>query len=205
MQFDLKWIIIAVVFLLLVVLMGSNPGDDQQRAKEEAAMGQDELIRAIEEHNAQDGGAVNRFSGGIPDVGSVLSAPGNTDQIYPDYLTNDDNPFASGLDQPPPVSAEQYPEEPQNAFDTPSPTPEPLPSQDNYYPPPPQAPPINPGRPHSFFQQRLSTGQPLEFAGTRVYTRDAKGERIPMPNGVYKMENSQLTLVVRDGHKIVIQ
>lgn len=208
MQLNLKWIIIGAIFLILMVVMGGNSGDEAQRAREEAAKRPDALIRAIEEHNNPQKSGLGRFTGGGSDGESPLPLPTGNDNSrhYPSYLTNDTNPFAKGLEQPPPVSPSVQ-QQPSAAPPTSRGYQDPAvsrPPSNDYYPPPPK-PPSNPFKPHSGLEKRLNTGQPLEIVGTSVYTLNAKGKRVPMPDGVYKMQDSQLTLVVRDGHKLAIQ
>jgi len=176
-------LLIGVAIVVLMVLFGRNPIEElrEQRAK---GMTGDPLVDAIKEHNDQS--HTNIFGGqggGLPN-----GSPGFSTTMPNTAL----NPM--GQQPAPPPS-------------------NPNTGQDNYYPPPPlttqpygQPNPLGPQSrlwPRSAPTFYLGSGQPVRFSSTRVYTLNAQGKVVPMPDGRYPMFGGKIYLVVKGGHKMM--
>ncbi len=209
-------VIIAVLFCILMVAFGNNPIEEAKEEYAKKMEGKDPLIHAIEEHNKatqfQDfgvGDALNTVPGSQR---TYTYSPNNTGYQdptgappnYPGYMMRDGQPQNY---QQPQLVPSQPAQQPQN----------------NYYPPPPTSGPASPLQPQqqprsqfktpdiwlpTFSSMRelpvLSTGQRLHFVGMNVYTFDRNGIPMVMPNGRYAMYNGAVTLIVKDGKKIII-
>lgn len=197
MQGNLKWIVIGAIILVLFVVFGRSPTQERYKAYEAARAGKDPLMLAIQEHNSKKTQLFGGEKKAAPtNVQGALGTPYPVDakppqQELPHYLMKPPvNPF-------------------QDNYGTKS-APKP-PAQNGYYPPPPLPPggnkpsPSSQLGPHSGVPQYLANGKPVYFMGINVYTVDADGDIIPMPDGVYKIGSWRRSIMVRDGHKLAIK
>ena len=191
MGIDKKWLIIGGILIVLLVAFGRNPVQEAAKRAELARKGKDPLVEAINEHNTKRGLSGGMRNGLPPGATRLPVQVPAADGSAPSYMMRSTQEYI-----PPggyPKNNSLYPQ-----ADQPQQPP-------SYYPPPaPGARQAVPG-PQSFnVHQRLSNGKPVSFAGTQVFTQDAKGNVVPMPDGTYTMYDGQVKIVVRGGHHTII-
>lgn len=174
MNWNMKWIILGVVFVILVMALGRHSGRES-REERAAVKANQSLVEQIEEHTAKD-----RH---LRRTGKNNVAPSRSGRTSPSYMGGRQSP----------AGRTPY-------RDAPAPT-SPPPGQ-GYYPPPAGSPQ---GKNDIFPDKtpRLASGQPVWFRGISAFTINAKGEKVPLPNGVYTFANGKSQVVIRDGRKIL--
>lgn len=175
------WIIIGI-FAILMVGMGRNPVEEAREAKQEKLQGKDPLIHAIQEHNRKSGAFTWQSSPSHTTGYSTNTGTGSTGAStyqYPRYMMPPERQY------PRPRKTQQQ-----------APTNQQAPTGNSYYPPPPQS--------SLGGTSLLRGGQQVAFSGHKVYTYDASGKMVPMPDGVYPTYDGKLNLIVRGGRKYVI-
>lgn len=189
--------IIAIFLVIMSVLFGKNPVEEARKEREKKRAGRDALIEAIDDHNAK-----YKPAGIFPTFPpSGQATPGNPN--YPGYMRRGENPYA-------PMTRPNQGEAPAPESSLPQAAPAP-----SYYPPPPideSQRKKNPFGPQSnlspFYQKpRFITpeGQKISFLGTEVYTTDEQGNKKPVPDGVYPLdEEGKIKMLVRGGQRVLI-
>jgi len=168
---NMKLVIIGVVLVLLLVAFGRDPTEDKKRYREEKMGGKDPLVYSIEEQQKSRGRSTRTS---MPEGAEKVGNPpgfGNS----PDTFQPPSNPPATM----------------------------PTPQGGGYYPPPANSTPnnFNPVGPGSENFYKLPDGRRYVFSGTKVYTFDTSGNRIPLEDGVYPVFGGHM-LTVKNGEKI---
>lgn len=204
MEFNIKWVVIGVIFMIVLVMFGRNPGEESRKRKEEAAKDPNALIHAIEKHNTK---------GRMPQVGDSMSNILNFGDKKAPPAPLPGTPYPQDNTAMPPQHAPNYNRmqntyrRPGNAYpnaQNPSPGNTEPKGDDSYYPPPANTPSSR-FMPQSSLTPELENGKTVRFLGSKAYALDARGNLAPMPDGVYKMKDSPVTVVIRGGRKIAIQ
>jgi len=204
--------IVAIIFtiILLIVFGGRDPVKEAKREHALKMKQGDPLVNAIEEYNKKSNSFGSMFKN---NKGVVFGQPRN----------NGNNPNTNSEQQD---SGNAYPN-----GSVLSAEPQPQPGQqktpdDSYYPPPPTDSSIprstlqDEGQPHSMnipknvirdIPERVysraqfeanGNNQKIGFYGTRVFTLNAQGLPVPLPDGTYNLTGGG-TVVVRDGEKMI--
>lgn len=198
-------VLIAAVLLVLMVMFGRNPVQEMQDRKAKGFTG-DPLVDKIKAYNDEKSHGL----GGTGPAGSLFT--GNANGIR----TGMPNQNPTTMNNPNGYGNPGAPDGRTNPN---------YGNQDSYYPPSSDATSPQqqqqqqqqwrqPSRPGQIAPQSmlfppnapmfyLGSGQPIRIAGTSVYTVNAQGYAIPMPDGRYPMFNGKLDMVVRGGKKIM--
>lgn len=182
MDINLKWVAIGGILVILLIAFGRNPVEEGRQRRAEAMKGKDPLVHAIEEHNKAGGDGLSRGrSMGRMGRGEV---PEGAIDVTPQYNKNSQQDFVV-------------------------PTPPAAPQNQGYYPPPAApsdtyVPPGNTGAPRSDNLHRLPDGRLYSSYGTKMYTVDARGDQIPLPDGKYPIAGGKLHIVIENGEKVAI-
>ncbi len=198
-MFQNKFVLIGIVLVVLMVAFGRNPVEEAKQDREAALRGRDPLVAAIEEHNAKGRNRTWR--------GMDFGAGGTSGAQSPSHTRG--NMGAGGIYQPP-ANASMYPNRETNLAPPGTALPAPAPgAQQDYYPPPPLPEAQKPRQlrslpPRSEMFIKMRNGQPVGFRGSEVYTVNADGETVPMPDGVYSLYEGTVEMHVRGGKQYTI-
>lgn len=213
---NIKLLLIGVVVIILLVAFGRNPMEERRKEKAESMKGKDMLVESIKEHNSKrrmpkmgsnSGGMLgNRSSvnqGGAP--ARTRSSP-----QYPSYLMKPDAAGGSSAYGQNPFTRLPSSRNAPGDASTGDAQDQSTPQSSGYYPPPPlpeknkQPGPEGyvPGPGSGLGGVKLPNGQPLLFSGPQIFTVDAKGKTVPMPDGFYTLADSQIRILVKNGRKI---
>jgi hypothetical protein len=219
-----KLLIIVGALVFLLVIFGRNPVEEAKQRAAARKQGKDALILSIEEHNAKQPssmkgfGSFGMFQNQGGSNGSTFARPGGGSgnaqpPNYPPYMYSSHGSRNQPQNAPRTTGNRMY--APETVVDQNG---QPMYDQNGelldqtkqgYYPPPP-LPGTNPQQryrrlpPRGEMHFKLPNGQPLGFRDMDVYTVDASGKTIPMPDGVYPIYDGQTNLIVSGGKSIVI-
>jgi len=185
MDWTSKWVWIGALLVILLIAFGRNPIEEGRQERKRQMKGKDPLVHAIEEHNKED---KNRFTIDRFNRGNYGDAPPGAENV-----TNQQYRYA--------------PYNPQQPFTQPqAPVEQQQPQAPGYYPPPPEPDgytPPDPNGPRSKREDlfKLKDGRAYSFNGTKMYTTDASGNQVPLPDGKYPIAGGKLHIIIENGEK----
>lgn len=213
---NIKLLLVGVVVIVLLVAFGRNPMEERRKEKAESMKGKDMLVESIKEHNSKRRmPKMGSNSGGILGTrssGSTGGAPARTrtSPQYPSYLMKPDAADGSAAYGQNPFTRAPSSRAASGGASASGAQDQNTPQSSSYYPPPPlpeknkQPGPEGyvPGPGSGLGGVKLPSGQPLFFSGPQIFTVNAKGKTVPMPDGFYTLADSQIRILVKNGRKI---